>query len=797
MGVRSLALGGIAVLAGQTLSLGVTGPYSQRLATLILYDDTTSLRIPRDLLEGMSTIYRATNTLPTLTTPDFHAIVVTSSSFNGGNWADLRAYAAKYDVRIVCLNSDPKFVTGVQTGNGAAEWATVDRTDFAKRISDVFCETCFYDMRPDAVDPKPATITNTTSTIPIMRFTATPNAVDAASPVAAVVTKTPQGTEEMHFFFNAAAQENDNQLVAHEYTKLNLALGNMWFQWATRGVYVGMRRLFLQMHVDDWFSSTTVYGTTTTTRLEGKDAEYGAKFADAISSRLPAGSRIYFEPAFNGANYRSGDADKAGSLEYATRQLCNSYNWVSHTFSHQNLDYLEPSQCNGQSNTCVTEPLRVEEEITFNAEVGRGEFVDKHKFRSSLRTIGYASVDAGEMFANDPTGLANHFSPSCLVPPAISGIWPGSVTPPANRDPKPIPRNVGTIQALYKTGIRTVTGDNSRPELVSKVSPYHGIWVDMVNYGISYTQAPDGTVDGILIIPRHAVNVFYDCPSIDVYMKEYTDLKACEWGSGPKCTPEIYNSFEKMINREAQGTTDMFLSYRPDPYMFHQANMKTFDYNGQTASLLSIWANHTIYELTRFVNKLPITSPTMEYIGKFYRNRMLRDACGIQAFVDKDANGNSLQVRLLTVGPCKPVISVNGLVNPTFKMPSGNNITAETYGPDTSYTVNMYPFRAVAIPLSRGTAPTPASTRQPAATNAPAIPVKSIEAPTTPKNVVNPVVSSANIEETKTTNHGNTVAIAIGVSLAVVCTLVGLVGLFFYRKLKMGDPKMVTKEVHV
>lgn len=38
----------------------------------------------------------------------------------------------------------------------------------------------------------------------------------------------------------------------------------------------------------------------------------------------------------------------------------------------------------------------------------------------------------------------------------------------------------------------------------------------------------------------------------------------------------------------------------------------------------------------RYVNKLPVLSPKFEFTADFYRERMERDMCGLEGFVDYD-----------------------------------------------------------------------------------------------------------------------------------------------------------------
>jgi hypothetical protein len=37
----------------------------------------------------------------------------------------------------------------------------------------------------------------------------------------------------------------------------SLALGHMWFPWATHGMFIGQRRMFLGVQIDDWYGKDT------------------------------------------------------------------------------------------------------------------------------------------------------------------------------------------------------------------------------------------------------------------------------------------------------------------------------------------------------------------------------------------------------------------------------------------------------------------------------------------------------------------------------------------------------------
>lgn len=60
-------------------------------------------------------------------------------------------------------------------------------------------------------------------------------------------------------------------------TQVNLAVANIWFPWITRGLFMGLRRQFLQTHVDDHFLATTQYNSTKTVRTSGEDLQFQAQ----------------------------------------------------------------------------------------------------------------------------------------------------------------------------------------------------------------------------------------------------------------------------------------------------------------------------------------------------------------------------------------------------------------------------------------------------------------------------------------------------------------------------------------
>eukprot|EP00123_Amoebidium_parasiticum_P009046 comp19190_c0_seq1/m.21901 comp19190_c0_seq1/g.21901 ORF comp19190_c0_seq1/g.21901 comp19190_c0_seq1/m.21901 type:complete len:766 (-) comp19190_c0_seq1:210-2507(-) len=625
------------------------------LKTLYLYnkDSTEQMTFGKSIFMGLDTPYVLAPALPTLDKPLYNAIVV-SSQLAAADLSALRAYGKKFNVRISFLDSTPQAAGLVAATTAPSQFLSMAPPTVSSPFADALCTKCFWPTHVDLA-VKPAT-PNPDTTKPVLVFSAAKQHSQNDT-YAAVALNTTYGTEEMHFFFRAWMNELDDDtemtsVTKGEYTFLNTALANVWFQWTTKGVWLGQRRIFLQAQVDDWFSATAMWnGTEKSFRCNGYDTENAAAYSKALTTRLPKGSDFKFELAFNGAGFTASGLEESGTgvgLDAATLKHVKDFLWVSHTWTHQNLDWSTPDLCNGSMWTCPTNGLRLNEELSFNDKFIRGIGVPAAGYKSDLKNSGMRDTPAQKMFYNDPEGLASHYSPSCLVPPEISGLWPAAVPAPANRAPRALPKNTVAMKALWDNGIRTVTGDNSRDELVNKQNKYHGVWTTVQEYGY----------DGILIIPRIAVNVDWDVHYPEVLVDQYNTKGACSWSFGPPCPARV--TFEQAMARESAVATFGWLQYRQDPFMFHQANLHSFPYMGKNQSLLSIWIDRAVDGLLEYVDKLPITSPRMEVIGQMYRDRMARDNCSIEATMEV-VDGKPTRVTVGGSQKCEALLTVNGL----------------------------------------------------------------------------------------------------------------------------------------
>lgn len=189
---------------------------------------------------------------------------------------------------------------------------------------------------------------------------------------------------------------------------------------------------------------------------------------------------------------------------------------------------------------------------------------------------------------------AKRYSSKGLVPPAITGLHNGDA-----------------IRAFMKNGITSVVGDNTRPPLQNQQDEF---------WPLISTTAAKG-YDGLIIIPRWATTIYYNCDLPECTTQEWIDTSA---GSG---------DFTDLLENARRVNVQHLLALRQDPFMFHQANMRQTDVPAITVgsqtgqlSLLQAWVETIVQELTR-LSDWPIVSLKHDDIATQFVNRMTVDNC--------------------------------------------------------------------------------------------------------------------------------------------------------------------------
>lgn len=275
--------------------------------------------------------------------------------------------------------------------------------------------------------------------------------------VAAFTQRLNTGVERMVFLFSQ-----------NEYVAASAALAQLWVPWLTKGVYLGKRRSYMGLQVDDFMlnnfrwdatANKNPYSLKRVYRNSPADMAFNISWQQKMSPYFVNGLKM--ELAYNGAGYDRFPRNQVDHLRAAMKGKEWNFWWLNHTYSHPNLDKLSYQV--------------VRNEVDKNFKFGR-----RH-FRKILRS---------------------HFSDYHIVTPEISGLF-----------------NKNAMRAMKDLGVESVTGDNSRPEL-KPVNTYFG----------RYTEKAKNGVDGIFIMPRHAAEVYWDVVNIPEQVSQYNKTYRKEIG---------------------------------------------------------------------------------------------------------------------------------------------------------------------------------------------------------------------------------------------------------------------------
>ncbi|KAJ3021468.1 UNVERIFIED_CONTAM: hypothetical protein HDU68_009612 [Siphonaria sp. JEL0065] len=546
----------------------------------------------------------------------YNAIVLTNgqmkAKFTNGSvlstlydwqWQQVRDYQSYYGVRVVALNDVPT-ATSYNGKLAGFNGATACKTDALNLTpaSSLFTEPAGLksnwtlstnDVVFGGQCNFPASIVNATAIIPVLNFVSTG--------VAAAVIDSGNNRQQMSLF-----------LPCDSVSTACATVGSIWFQWVTRGAYTGIRRIYFTPQVDDLFLSTPgndENGKLVNFRLTPADIQGLIDWMPDINKRLPAGSNVTIEFAFNGNGvlqaisnqypgyYINFDPNLTNApmtwmkplatgrtlwpnlanvdMKWAAAALAQDplYNffsapgslssvsskflWVSHTFTHELLNN------NSYSDTI--------NEVTFNFNLASSKY--------------WGLV--GQPF----------WSNRSIVTPSISGFLNGDA-----------------LHALDDFGIKAGVGDSSRP---NTMNPMHPLW-----WPLTTTVANNG-FDGFTIIPRQVLNIFYESTNQNFNTQTYNSRNQTNY------------TFSDIMALEVKRNVHALALLSWQPAMFHQANARNADMpvvsfgtvSGKW-SLLQQWVENVFGTFAR-VSNWPIVSIKEDDLVQKFVNRQIYETASV------------------------------------------------------------------------------------------------------------------------------------------------------------------------
>ncbi|PHH60941.1 hypothetical protein CDD81_998 [Ophiocordyceps australis] len=494
----------------------------------------------------------------------------------------------------------------------------------------------------------PARVVESNTTTAFAAFA--PSGAFSSESVAAVVSNF-GGREQMAWFLDWAPQ----------WSATTNFLQHTYIHWITRSLFVGKRKVHLNAQVDDVHLTTELYRPVGASfRLRPGDLDAHVAWQQRINSRLPAGSDFWLEMGHNG------NGDIISAIEKPTApNVCIPNEAVDYTSPPDTpLEFMKPPGTGvdlwpakwimyGWSLSCA----RLDDLASwFMTPANLNQFAHvSHTFsHEELNNATYHDATR-EIFFNQAwlkqAGIdaAQRFSPQGIIPPAITGL-----------------HNADALRAWVDNGIRYVVGDNTRPVLRNQQSMYWPLATTLQSNGF----------EGIVIVPRFATTIYYNCDTPDCTLQEWKDTSA---GQG---------DFANLLDDARATNTRYLLGLQADAYMFHQANLRQMDMAPSAVgpesgrlSLAMTWVETIAQEMYRLTS-WPMTSLKHDDLAKYFLDRQALDACKPLASFAYAADGRSIQSVTVTANgnACSvpvPVTIPTGAVSASAGQPRTDQVGSE------------------------------------------------------------------------------------------------------------------------
>ncbi|KAF7545226.1 hypothetical protein G7Z17_g9329 [Cylindrodendrum hubeiense] len=541
-----------------------------------------------------------------------------NSALTDDQWNALYAYQTDFRIRMVRINDfpGPKFGTAaVGAGccdTGVEQLVSIsDTTDFPTaniKTGAGLSTTGLYHV--------PASVTDTNTTHAVATFGI---ATGFASESVAAVINNFSGREQFVWFMSWAP----------DWSQTCAFLQHAHIHWLTRGVFLGKRKVHLSPQIDDVQLSTTLYSPANVDfKIRTGDLDAHVTWQTDINTRLPAGSDFRLEMAHNG----NGDLIAATALTSAVNLCIPNYAVDYDSPNDTALEYqkplgtgvnLWPSEWTTYkwTKTCaVLDDFASWFLVTKN--LNQFSHVSHTFSHMELNNATYSDANREIQFNQawlSQMGIdkATRFSAHGLIPPAITGLHNGDA-----------------IKGWIDNGITHVVGDNTRPLLRNQNNKY---------WPLISTVAANG-YDGLVIIPRFATTIYYNCDTAACTTLEWINTSA---GSG---------TFTNLLAQAKTDNTRYLLSLMADPYMFHQANLRQIDVDTITIgtktgkmSLVMAWTETIVQEMTRLTN-WPILSLKHDDFTQYFLDRKSADDCNPTLSYGFSSSGAIESVTVSTTG---------------------------------------------------------------------------------------------------------------------------------------------------
>jgi hypothetical protein len=446
---------------------------------------------------------------------------------------------------------------------------------------------------------------NTQSSLPIedFAFAATPRD-DGEGPL--VEPLLVDAADADNVLISRVSYEDGREVLLSTLTNADFLLHSQvlayeFVNFATSGLFIGARRVYLSIHNDDLFLADEQWNPAALANFPEDEASYRWTAEEvpavvaaqaAVRERHPLARDVMLELAFNGVG-----ADLEGDpLTQAVVANAAGFGFINHTFQALQMDRL----CNDDGGDCVpTDYATAFAEIADNA-------------------LRWAQL-----------GLPNpELALVSLLTDSHSGLSDRLGTEDVSDDiPFPAGFNQDFGGAVEALGVRLLAADASRAN-----------------------QASIQRVPGreIVLLPRYPTSVFYNVTNPTELESEYNYIfhgSYIEDGIDPCAEPEAIcepRSYEQILDAEANTTLRHMLSSEPFPHYFHQSNLHVYDDAGNI--LQFDWLERVLALYERWID-LPIRSPRFNELADIAWNTVHARELGPAGVLDSESGLVTLSAR--------------------------------------------------------------------------------------------------------------------------------------------------------
>jgi hypothetical protein len=384
-------------------------------------------------------------------------------------------------------------------------------------------------------------------------------ALTAGNHVLGVVSTSADGRERAALTFSS-----------NEFLPQTDMLGHGLVRWATRGVFVGELRHWINADVDDWFNHTDhLYAdghleTDPGFRLSGSDAASASAQQNALRSGYPVAAGYTLNLPYNGGDITpsapsqcspSGTAD---ALTSYSRCLASNFRWINHTVTHPEMNFTDYS----------TSRREIEDNLTLGRRVGLTVPTEV------LKTPAYSGLG---VYNPDPDAPDTE-------PPTDFGLGAS---------------NPAMLTAARDAGVRYLHGNMSFPS--HRPSCF--------NCGVRHPLRPE-----LLVVPDWPTNIGYQVTTPAEETLLYNSLY------GPNGRFPYYDhdlSYPELLSYESEVGLQHVMSGSAYSHTLHQGNLRQF---APGRSLTFDWLRTIVDRYSaRFV--VPLRNPSWPALAGYVEAR--------------------------------------------------------------------------------------------------------------------------------------------------------------------------------